>query len=105
MTVANIRFFSDALGKWTRYNAILPDVGEGPYPVLMQLHGLSDDEDSWIERSNLVRYVGKLPNGSVSRGEGMSILYDGFRSAHATLSRTRSTEGNQQGSEPRISRL
>lgn len=61
MTVANIRFFSDALGKWTRYNAILPDVGEGPYRVLMQLHGLSDDEDAWIERSNLVRYVGELP--------------------------------------------
>ena len=61
MTVANIRFFSVALGKWTRYNAILPDVGAGPYPVLMQLHGLSDDEDSWIERSNLVRYVGELP--------------------------------------------
>lgn len=61
MTVANIRFFSEALGKWTRYNAILPDVGEGPYPVLMQLHGLSDDEDSWIERSNLTRYVGDLP--------------------------------------------
>ncbi|HYH11316.1 MAG TPA: alpha/beta hydrolase family protein [Thermomicrobiales bacterium] len=61
MTVANVRFFSEALGKWTRYNAILPDVGEGPYPVLMQLHGLSDDEDSWVERSNLVRYVGELP--------------------------------------------
>lgn len=61
MTVANIRFFSDALGKWTRYNAILPDVGEGPYPVLLQLHGLSDDEESWIERSNLVRYAGELP--------------------------------------------
>ena len=61
MTVANIRIFSDALGKWTRYNAILPDVGTGPYPVLMQLHGLSDDEDSWIERSDLVRYVSELP--------------------------------------------
>ena len=77
MIVANIRFFSEGLGKWTRYNAILPDVGTDPYHVLMQLHGLSDDEDSWIERSNLVRYVGKLPNGSVSRGEGMSICATG----------------------------
>lgn len=61
MTVANVRFFSEALGKWTRYNVIQPDVGEGPYRVLLQLHGLSDDEDAWIERSNLVRYVGELP--------------------------------------------
>lgn len=61
MTVVNIRFFSDALGTWTRYNLILPDVGEGPYPVLLQLHGLGDDEGSWIERSNLVRYVSELP--------------------------------------------
>ncbi|MBA2469787.1 MAG: esterase family protein [Chloroflexia bacterium] len=61
MSIVNIRFFSDALGKWTRYNAILPDVGKGPYRVLMQLHGLSDDEDALFERSNLVRYVGELP--------------------------------------------
>lgn len=61
MTVANVRFFSDALGKWSRYNVILPDVGTQPYPVLMQLHGLSDDADAWIERSNLVRYVGDIP--------------------------------------------
>jgi hypothetical protein len=28
MSVANVRFYSDALGKWSRYNVILPDVGE-----------------------------------------------------------------------------
>jgi len=61
MAVTSVRFFSDALGKWTRYNVIVPEAGEGPYPVLMQLHGLSDDEDSWLERSNLARYVESLP--------------------------------------------
>jgi S-formylglutathione hydrolase FrmB len=61
MTVANVRFFSDALGKWTRYNVILPDEGEGPFPVLVQLHGLTDDCDAWIERSNLVRHVADMP--------------------------------------------
>ena len=61
MSVARIRFFSEALGKWTRYNLVLPDVGEGPFSVLMQLHGLGDDCDTWLERSNLVRYVAELP--------------------------------------------
>jgi putative tributyrin esterase len=61
MSTARMRFFSDALGKWTRYNVMLPDVGDGPYRVLMQLHGLNDDEDSWIERSNISRFVTDLP--------------------------------------------
>jgi putative tributyrin esterase len=40
---------------------ILPDTGEGPFPVLVQLHGLTDDADAWIQRSNLVRHVAGLP--------------------------------------------
>ena len=55
---------------------ILPDVGMGPYPVLMQLHGLSDDEDSWIERSNLVRYVGELPLIVVLPDGGASAYFN-----------------------------
>jgi S-formylglutathione hydrolase FrmB len=40
---------------------ILPDAGEGPFPVLLQLHGLSDDSESWLQRSNLVRHVEGMP--------------------------------------------
>ena len=61
MGVSSIQFFSEALGKWTTYNAILPEQGDGPFPVLFQLHGLSDDKDAWIQRSNLVRHVAELP--------------------------------------------
>lgn len=61
MTVANIRFFSEALGTRTTYNVIVPDEGEGPFPVLMQLHGLNDDSNDWLLRSNLMRYVADLP--------------------------------------------
>jgi S-formylglutathione hydrolase FrmB len=61
MSTARVRFFSDGLGKWTSYNVILPDAGEGPFSVLMQLHGLTDDGDAWLERSNLVRHVAELP--------------------------------------------
>jgi S-formylglutathione hydrolase FrmB len=61
MGVSTIQLFSDALGKWTTYSAILPEKGEGPFPVLFQLHGLSDDHDAWLQRSNLVRHVAGLP--------------------------------------------
>lgn len=61
MSTAKVQFFSDGLGKWTSYNVILPDAGEGPFPVLMQLHGLTDDAEAWIQRSNLVRHVADLP--------------------------------------------
>ena len=61
MSIASLQFRSDALGKRVGYNVILPDEGEGPFPVLMQLHGLSDDCNAWIQKSNLVRHVEKLP--------------------------------------------
>lgn len=61
MSVARMQFFSEALGKWTTYNVLLPDVGEGPYPVVMQLHGLSDDCDAWLQRSNIVRHAAEYP--------------------------------------------
>lgn len=61
MSVATIQFHSQALGKRVSYEAILPDVGEGPFPVLIQLHGLTEDASGWIQRSNLVRYVEGYP--------------------------------------------
>lgn len=61
MSTAKVQFFSEGLGKRTSYNVILPDEGEGPFPVLLQLHGLSDDAEAWLQRSNLVRHVAGLP--------------------------------------------
>jgi len=71
--VLNLQFKSKALGKYTPYGAIVPEEGDGPFAVLMQLHGLSDDYTAWIQRSNLVRHVEKyqvvvlLPDGGTSR--------------------------------------
>jgi S-formylglutathione hydrolase FrmB len=78
LTVANVRFYSNALGKWTRYNVILPDQGEGPFPVLFQLHGLTDDCDMWLERSNLARYVAGMPL-VVALPDGGTHLYANWR--------------------------
>jgi S-formylglutathione hydrolase FrmB len=61
MGVAKVQFRSEAMGRQVYYNVLLPEEGEGPFPVLMQLHGLGDSCDSWIQRSNLSRYVADLP--------------------------------------------
>ncbi|HEY7035392.1 MAG TPA: alpha/beta hydrolase family protein [Thermomicrobiales bacterium] len=61
MGVASVQFRSAALGKHVTYEVILPEAGTGPFPVLLQLHGLSDDQSMWIQRSNLVRHVADYP--------------------------------------------
>ncbi len=61
MSVLGIRFHGPALGKQTSFNVIHLDQGRGPFPVLMQLHGYSDDSFSWIYNSNLIRLVAGLP--------------------------------------------
>ncbi|MDQ3542135.1 MAG: esterase family protein [Chloroflexota bacterium] len=72
MTTATINFRSASMNQLVSYSVILPDRGEGPFPVLIQLHGLSDDHLSWIHRSNLVRHVENfplivvMPNGGTS---------------------------------------
>ncbi len=60
MAVVTVQFRSEAMGRQVSYNVILPDEVDGPYPVLIQLHGLGDDHWSWIHRSNLTRYVANL---------------------------------------------
>ncbi len=72
MGVATVQFYSHALGRRTTYEAILPDTGTGPYPVLVQLHGLYDDHNSWIHKSKLTHYVRDMelivimPDGATS---------------------------------------
>lgn len=79
MSVLTVRFHSLALGKKTSFNVIHPDVGEGPFPVLMQLHGYSDDSFSWIYNSNLVRHVADLPL--------IVVLPDGGTSRYVNMAR------------------
>lgn len=61
MSLATIEFLSPAMGQHVSYNLYLPDVGEGPYPVLFQLHGLTDSKDGWITRANIVRHLTGYP--------------------------------------------
>ena len=41
MSFLDFHYFSDALSKQTAAYVLLPETGEGPFPVLYLLHGLS----------------------------------------------------------------
>lgn len=72
MNLATMNFFSPALQRQVTYSAILPDKQTGPAPVLMQLHGYTDDHTAWLTYSNLVRHAREypfiiiLPDGGIS---------------------------------------
>lgn len=61
MSLARVEFYSQAMGQHVTYSLYLPDVGEGPYPVLFQLHGLSDSHATWINHSNIARHAAGYP--------------------------------------------
>lgn len=63
VNVGTIQFRSDALGRHATYSVILPEAacGPGPFPVLYQLHGASDDHTAWLRYANLVRHCAGLP--------------------------------------------
>lgn len=60
MALLRCDFFADALGLSTSMSVILPEQAAAPPPVLYLLHGLSDDDSSWVRRTSIERYVGPL---------------------------------------------
>jgi putative tributyrin esterase len=61
MAYCELRFGSGSLEKQESMNVLLPDGGDGPFPVLYLLHGLSDDYTIWQRRTSIERYVAGLP--------------------------------------------
>jgi len=64
MVISTVRMMSRVLRRRTTHTIILPDAaqaGPGPYHVLLQLHGHGDDHQAWFYKSNLARYLEKLP--------------------------------------------
>ena len=64
-------FYSDAIGLSTTMTVLLPEETEtqigvdsravaGPPPVLYLLHGLSDDDSSWLRQTSIERYAAPL---------------------------------------------
>lgn len=60
MALCDVRFRAEAIDKHTAMNVILPD-GDGPFPVLYLLHGLSDDYTIWLRRTSIERHVKDMP--------------------------------------------
>lgn len=71
MALLRCDFFSDVLELSTSMTVILPQstsgqigmsgsAGEGAPPVLYLLHGLSDDDTTWLRRTSIERYVAPL---------------------------------------------
>jgi putative tributyrin esterase len=71
MALLRCDVFSEALSLSTSMTVILPqptstqigmvgDAGDEPPPVLYLLHGLSDDDTTWLRRTSIERYVAPL---------------------------------------------
>ncbi len=60
MALLDVHFFGESIQKNSGMNVILP-AGEGPFPVLYLLHGLSDDYTIWHRRTSIERYAAELP--------------------------------------------
>lgn len=62
MALLQLNYFSNTLKKAQSAVVIHPDPGiEGPYHVMLLLHGLSDDHTIWQRRTSIERYVAGLP--------------------------------------------
>jgi S-formylglutathione hydrolase FrmB len=56
MAFCTMQFHGGSIGKKSSMNLLIPEV-PGPWPVLLLLHGLSDDHTAWCRRTSLERYV------------------------------------------------
>jgi putative tributyrin esterase len=64
VNLVTVRYLSRALGRHVAYTVLVPDRdrhGPGPFPVLYQLHGRSDDHTAWVHFSRLVHHVAPYP--------------------------------------------
>lgn len=83
MARINIKFDSKVLGKQTGINVVVPEKEyEGEYKCLYLLHGLGDDEGTWLERSGIEKYAEEygivvvMPTGEQSFYANMKKGYD-----------------------------
>ncbi|MDO5324236.1 MAG: alpha/beta hydrolase family protein [Clostridia bacterium] len=72
MALLHVDFYSDALGRSTHMDAILPEKSTSPHwKTLYLLHGMTDDHSTWQRRTCIERYAEErglaviLPDGDL----------------------------------------
>lgn len=60
MAVVHVEFGSRSLGMKTRINVILPEHPTRKLQTLLLFHGLGDDENSWLEQTNIISAVADM---------------------------------------------
>jgi S-formylglutathione hydrolase FrmB len=78
MNFGTMQFHSPTLGYHVTYEVLLPDptAGDGPFPVLFQLHGLSDNQSGYVRYSTLSLKARLLPMIIVIPGAGLAHWAD-----------------------------
>ena len=61
MAFCELHFRSNALGRQTACNLIIPQGQSAPWATFYLLHGASDDHTIWARRTSIERYVEGLP--------------------------------------------
>jgi len=60
MACCDVHFRGNSIARQTGMFVLLPE-GDGPFPVLYLLHGLSDDHTIWLRRTRIETHVQGLP--------------------------------------------
>jgi putative tributyrin esterase len=76
MALIEAHWHSPTLQLKVSTNILVPDLGEGPFPVFYLLHGLSDDHTIWMRFTRLEVYARNLPL--------IIVMPQGFRSFYTS---------------------
>jgi putative tributyrin esterase len=78
MAMLHINFWAQSLSNHRNMTVLLPDeaVGNGPWPVLYLLHGMSQDDSGWCRLTRIEHYVGTLPLMVVMPDGGRGLYTD-----------------------------
>jgi S-formylglutathione hydrolase FrmB len=81
MAKLTVAFWGRAIQKQAQMTVLLPQQieADGPFPVLYQLHGLSDDSTAWTRWTSIERYVRALPLIVVMPDGGRGFYTDAER--------------------------
>jgi len=79
VSLVTVHFNSQGIGRATAMNVLVPDEGQGPFPVLLLLHGLGAAYDSYCRSNHIENLLRGRPV--------LAVMPDGGRSFYANDAR------------------